>query len=56
VECILRIPYTLHEIVCSGVGREGKVVKIVTAEIKKIRNLMPFLLCIATKAVNSHFL
>lgn len=36
VECI-RILYTLHEIVSSGVGREGKVVKIVTAEIKIFR-------------------
>ena len=35
MECILRIPCTLHER-HSGVGREGKVVKIVTAQIKNL--------------------
>jgi hypothetical protein len=30
------MPYTLHETVSSGVDREGKVVKIVTAKIKNL--------------------
>jgi hypothetical protein len=36
VECIPRIPYTLHEIVTGGVGRDGTAVKIVKGEIKNL--------------------